>query len=178
MERTNMRWLKVGRFLGAQTVAMLAGSAVAAWSATAWPDGVGAAAAQQIAVPPPARSTDALYKKTCSKCHDADGKGTSARDSMPEIPDFTSALWQQSRTGAQLIVSILDGKGARMPAFADRLGREKARELIHTIRRFGPPPATPVTASAAGDFTQRFQELQEEFERLRKQFHDLGTAGK
>jgi mono/diheme cytochrome c family protein len=126
-----------------------------------------------------ATAANTLFKMRCAKCHDAQGTGTAARDSMPEIPDFTSARWQHKRTKAQLTVSILDGKGTKMPAFADRLTKEEAHELAAYIRTLGPAQATEVIAPAADDLQKRFDELQKEFQRLRKQFEELnGTAKK
>jgi mono/diheme cytochrome c family protein len=120
-----------------------------------------------------------LFKMRCAKCHDAQGKGTAARASLPEIPDFTSAWWQKKRTIAQLTVAILDGKGSKMPAFADRITKEEARELAVYIRTLGPAQAADEVAPAADDFQKRFDELKKEFQRLRKQFEELnGTAKK
>jgi mono/diheme cytochrome c family protein len=119
-----------------------------------------------------------IFKMRCAKCHDAQGKGTLARDSMPEIPDFTSARWQQKRTVVQLTVAILNGKGTRMPAFADRLTKAEAQELAVYIRSLGPAQAADVAASPADDFQMRFDELRQEFQRLRKQFHELSGHAK
>ena len=49
------------------------------------------------------------------KCHGADGTGSPARGLLDEIPDFTSVTWQAQRVDAQLLASILDGKGSGMP---------------------------------------------------------------
>src|SRR5215831_18799060 len=56
-----------------------------------------------------------LFQQHCVKCHGADGTGKPARAQQPEIPDFTAASWQARRSNAQLLVSILDGKGQTMP---------------------------------------------------------------
>jgi mono/diheme cytochrome c family protein len=125
-----------------------------------------------------ARSAGGVFTMHCIKCHDRTGEGTKARDSMPEIPDFTSAAWHQKRTDAQLTVSILEGKGTRMPSFADRLTKEEARDLAAHVRSFNPMPVTPAGSQAAIDFEKRFRELEEEFERLRKQLHDLQNGKK
>jgi cytochrome c len=136
----------------------------------------------EMMVPGSAKSTIAantLFKMRCAKCHDAQGKGATARDSMPELPDFTSAPWQKKRTIAQLTVTILDGKGTKMPAFADRLTKEEAHQLAVYIHTLGPAQTADVPVPPANDFQKRFDELQKEFERLRKQFDDLnGTAKK
>jgi mono/diheme cytochrome c family protein len=62
-----------------------------------------------------ADSGRALFRRHCVKCHGADGTGSPARASMPEIPDFTDASWQARRSDARLLASILDGKGKEMP---------------------------------------------------------------
>jgi mono/diheme cytochrome c family protein len=119
-----------------------------------------------------------LFKKLrCARCHDTQGKGTTARDDMPEIPDFTSAHWQKKRAVAQLTAAILDGKGTKMPAFAGRLSRGEAHELAVYIRALG-PVKTDEDAPAADDFKKRFDELQMEFQRLRRQYEELSKSAK
>jgi mono/diheme cytochrome c family protein len=135
----------------------------------------------QTAMQSSAKSTGTgmtLFKMRCAKCHDARGKGTAARDSLPEIPDFTNAHWQQKRTLAQLTVAILDGKGTKMPAFADRLTKKEARELAVYIRSLGPAHVGDGVAPATDDFQKRFDELKKEFQRLRKQFEELNETAK
>jgi mono/diheme cytochrome c family protein len=125
-----------------------------------------------------AAGTKLFTKLRCVKCHDAHGQGSAARDGMPEIPDFTSGRWQEKRTVAQLTAAILDGKGTKMPAFADRLSPEEARALAIYIRTLGPAHAAVEAAPPADDFQQRFDELRKEFQRLRKQFEELSGSAK
>ena len=57
----------------------------------------------------------ALYKKNCSMCHKADGKGLS----MMKTPDFTNKKWQDRHSDEQLIKAISKGSGTgqiKMPA--------------------------------------------------------------
>jgi hypothetical protein len=98
------------------------------------------------------------------------------------MPDFTSRRWQQERSDAQLVVSILEGKGARMPAFGGKISQGQARDLIAYIRSFAPTRAKAArkvstrAKAAAGledDFEKRFRQLQEEYDRLRKQIQEL-----
>src|SRR5690348_1869418 len=56
-----------------------------------------------------------LYRSSCLKCHDTDGKGEIIRDTMPKVPDFTDAEWHATRSEADLRRSILEGKGKSMP---------------------------------------------------------------
>lgn len=130
-----------------------------------------------------------LYNRSCARCHGKDGKGEEARDATPSIPDFTSRKWQEERSDAQLLTSIQDGRGKEMPAFADKFGRERSKELVSYIRQFSgektrePPHAAAdsVRGSAiahesgepAPDWEKRFHELTNEWEALRKQFREL-----
>jgi mono/diheme cytochrome c family protein len=110
-----------------------------------------------------------LYQEKCLKCHGADGKGEKARETMPDIPDFTARAWQEQHTDAQLKISIEDGKGDDMPAFGGKLSPEQIQNLVAHIRAFRPAsPASRKTGS--GDLDERFRELQKELEALRRQF--------
>jgi mono/diheme cytochrome c family protein/uncharacterized membrane protein len=77
-----------------------------------------------------------LFRQRCVKCHGADGTGSPARDRLPEIPDFTQASWQARRADAQLIASILDGKGPEMPPNRGKISEEQARGLVAYVRSF------------------------------------------
>jgi hypothetical protein len=68
-------------------------------------------------------------------------------------------------------VSILHGKGTRMPSFRGRLSREQARELVAYIRQAGPFRAAQATELDDWDrryaeLVRQLRELQEEFRRL------------
>jgi mono/diheme cytochrome c family protein len=149
--------------------------------------GLGAGAAMTRAAQPPPRVTPAVapseegrafatkfFRRSCARCHSEDFTGADARDLTPEIPDFTSAAWQTSRSDAQLLVSILEGKGRRMPAYHGRLDRGKARALVAYVRQAGPPRPEP--ASPPDDFERRFAELQQQLEELREQYRRLLEA--
>src|SRR5437660_1590425 len=86
--------------------------------------------APRRAAPPAGRGGAAvreLYQLHCVKCHGGDGTGSAARKRMPEIPDFTRASWQKRRSDARLLASILDGRGADMPAHRGKITRDQAR---------------------------------------------------
>src|SRR5437764_2316069 len=68
-----------------------------------------------------------LFRQRCARCHGADGTGSTVRDSMPEIPNFTEASWQARWSDAQLMAAILDGKGSEMPPWSGRISAEQAR---------------------------------------------------
>jgi uncharacterized membrane protein len=61
---------------------------------------------------------------------------------MPRIPDFTAPAWQAGRPDAELISSILDGKGASMPPAGDDVTEADARGLVAYVRAFAPAVAT------------------------------------
>jgi mono/diheme cytochrome c family protein len=114
----------------------------------------------------------ALYRELCQRCHAADGKGDPATKG---VPDFTRRTWHEQKSNAQLIVSILNGKGAGMPAFRDRLDQEKAREFVGHIRAFAPaaPGEKRGARAGAGDFEAQMQRLQQELRELREQVEEL-----
>jgi mono/diheme cytochrome c family protein len=117
----------------------------------------------------------------CARCHDEDGTGRSARERLAEVPDFSNHRWQASRTDAQLLVSILDGKGKHMPAYRGKLSEKEARDMVAQVRDLDPAQAvrqvdaTPAAATA-DEFERRFKELQEELEDLKKRFRELSAA--
>jgi hypothetical protein len=90
---------------------------------------------------------------------------------MPTIPDFTRRAYQKDATNAQLVVSILDGKGALMPPFRGRITEGQARDLAGYVRAFGPLQAAPA-APPAGDFEKRFRELQNQWQELQRQLKE------
>jgi hypothetical protein len=101
---------------------------------------------------------------------------------VAEIPDFNSRRWQQRRSDAQLVASILEGKGTRMPAFGGKVSKGQARKLVAYIRSLAPARAkatrTVPTRAQAGagledDFEKRFRQLQEEYDQLDKQIREL-----
>jgi hypothetical protein len=112
----------------------------------------------------------------CTRCHDADGTGQSSRDSLREIPDFHSHKWQASRSDAELLVSILEGKGKHMPSFRGKISDAEARDLIAAIRAFDSTPAVrPVADDPTDGFERRFRELQKELDELKRQFRELSN---
>jgi mono/diheme cytochrome c family protein len=122
-------------------------------------------------------SARALYETRCVRCHEPDGKARELHESIPHAPDFTDPHWHENRTTAQLIVSILDGKGKQMPAFGGKLTTSEARDLVAYLRTFA--PSSPTASEAApDDFETRFRELEEEFQRLKEQLDELAPRRK
>jgi len=108
----------------------------------------------------------AVYRQRCQRCHEADGTGSDT-----DMPDFTDAKWQKSRSDVQLLVSILDGKGTAMPAFRGKVTDEQARDLVAMTRSF-----TRGGAGAGTDFSSRFRQLQDELVALQKQYRELAGS--
>jgi mono/diheme cytochrome c family protein len=139
-------------------------------SAPGLPAGAGAGA------PAPGGAAASLYRRYCARCHGEDFAGTPWRQAGRGIPNFTAAAWQEGRSDAQLRVSILEGKGAAMPAFADQLSEGQARDLVALLR--GADPARPARASGPPtSFARRYAALRRELEQLQKQFRELSDVG-
>jgi mono/diheme cytochrome c family protein/uncharacterized membrane protein len=83
------------------------------------------------------RAGSRLFRQHCVRCHGVDGTAERARARLPRIPDFTDAGWQHRRTDARLLASILDGKGATMPAFRGKIDEDGARDILTQVRVFG-----------------------------------------
>jgi quinol-cytochrome oxidoreductase complex cytochrome b subunit/mono/diheme cytochrome c family protein len=77
-----------------------------------------------------------VYRAYCLACHDADGRGTTVKKAMPDIPDFTDPKWQTARTNSELAHSILEGKGKFMLAMKDKLGGTDADQMVEYVRKF------------------------------------------
>jgi hypothetical protein len=93
---------------------------------------------------------------------------------MPSVPDFTLRDWQASHTGPGMLASILDGKGASMPAWRGRLSPDQARELVGYLRSFC-EAELPKADEASSDFRTRLRLLQKQFEELEKQHKALSN---
>jgi mono/diheme cytochrome c family protein len=115
-----------------------------------------------------------LYRETgCVNCHGKDGKGGTVKASMPAIPDFTTVVWQKSRSNAQLTASILDGKGTSMPPFREKMKAEEIQGMIGYLRAFAAGEAAAENTAPLSDFEEKFQALEEEFKALKKQHEEL-----
>jgi mono/diheme cytochrome c family protein/uncharacterized membrane protein len=126
------------------------------------------------------RDVSGLFRQICMKCHGADGTGSQTRSLLSEIPDFTSAPWQERRADARLMASILDGKGSEMPPQRGNVSEEQARGLVAHVRGFAPTREKPGQGEQAGramaSFAERYRRLQEEQEELRRQFRELSQV--
>jgi mono/diheme cytochrome c family protein len=120
------------------------------------------------------RSASIVYRSYCIACHGPDGTGVAAmRATLPLLPDFTKAAFQDQHSDSQLLISILDGKGAQMPANRGRVTEVQARDLILVVRNFGPAGLAP---PPSGEFEKKFEELVRQWEALERELHMLKQA--
>ena len=113
-----------------------------------------------------------LFTQHCQKCHGGDGKATSFRNRFEEIPDFNDSQWQSRRSDDQLLVSILEGEGAMMPAFNRKINEKEAVALVRYIRTFV-PNNTKGGKESVQDFEKQFRQLQMQLQELRSQFYKI-----
>jgi mono/diheme cytochrome c family protein len=95
---------------------------------------------------------------------------------MPDIPDFTDSSWHRNRTDAQLLVSILEGKGRLMPTWWGKFSDQQAADLVAHVRTFNPapPPVVAETTSVSStDFWKEFADLQRQRDELEQQMKGL-----
>lgn len=76
-----------------------------------------------------------LYNRYCVRCHGVDGRGVW---DIPDVPDFTNAVWQASRSDEQLARLTLEGRGAVMPAFRGTFTLEESWAMARYLRTFQP----------------------------------------
>jgi hypothetical protein len=86
------------------------------------------------------RVVTGLYNRYCIRCHGVDGRGVW---DMPDIPDFSNARWQSSRSDGQLARMILEGRGAVMPPFRGTLTLEESWAMARHLRTLIPGTETP-----------------------------------
>jgi mono/diheme cytochrome c family protein/uncharacterized membrane protein len=133
---------------------------------------------------PAATGTEAareLFRQHCVKCHGPDGTGSPGRGRRPEIPDFTDASWQARRRDAQLLVSILDGKGQEMPSFRRKINEDLAGDLVAQVRSFAattdrPGPENQKGPPSRRGFEEEFRRLEGEMDELKRQFREFSKG--
>lgn len=69
-----------------------------------------------------------LYEEFCGACHGYDGVSL-----LPGAPSFSSGE-RLERTDAELIKSILEGKGDIMPPWQGVLSDDECEEILHYVR--------------------------------------------
>jgi hypothetical protein len=88
------------------------------------------------------RMVASIFSRYCIRCHGPDGRGVW---DIPDVPDFTNAAWQATRSDAMFARRIIEGRGAVMPTFRGTLSLEEAWAMARYIRTFLPEnqPARP-----------------------------------
>jgi mono/diheme cytochrome c family protein len=118
-------------------------------------------------------STIAIYRTSCLVCHGPDGQGSAAAAGLGGLPNFRNKRWHEQRTPTQLTVSILEGKGNRMPAFRGKLTEPQARELVAHLRTWGGASTTSPNQSRPGEFEKQLDGLFRELDGLRRESRAL-----
>jgi mono/diheme cytochrome c family protein len=119
-----------------------------------------------------------LYGRHCASCHEDDGTGGALRQAVPQVPDFSSHAWHARRSDAQLVVSILEGKGTRMPPFHGKISEDGAQDLVGLLRTFDPayePGAARRQPLGTEEFDRRLRQLDAEMEELKRQFREASA---
>jgi cytochrome c6 len=81
----------------------------------------------------------ALFAQACAKCHADDGTGgLPMAVNGPRPADLTTAEWQRSRTDAEIVAALRNGRGA-MPPFQDVLTPPQIQALGAYVRRLKRP---------------------------------------
>ena len=89
---------------------------------------------------------------------------------LPPIPDFTSPAFQKEHSDAQLLISILDGKGTFMPANRGRITEEQANDLVAFVRAFGPVTSLAAKPQASDSgFEKAYRQLEDQWNELEKE---------
>lgn len=90
-----------------------------------------------------------LWRAKCASCHGPDGKGQTEIGRRYQLPDFSTAAWQQRTTDADVkdrvrsgFSDLRDGTRREMPSFKDELDAAQLDALVALLRRMG-PPTTP-----------------------------------
>ncbi len=102
----------------------------------------GAACATQAPAGQSVSAPDApqLFARACAKCHSTEGTGgLPMAANAPRPINFHDAAWQASRSDAEIIAAIRDGRGA-MPPFNDVLRPQEIATLARHVRSFQPQP--------------------------------------
>jgi cytochrome c len=119
------------------------------------------------------RSAGILYREYCIACHGPDGTSVPAmRVTLPMLPDFAKTSFRDQHSNAQLLVSILDGKGTGMPANRGRLTEGQARDMVVLVRTFA-PAAEDTISLPPDEFQRQFELLQRQWEAYERDIRSL-----
>lgn len=92
---------------------------------------------------PPRVDGAALFAQACARCHAADGAGGLPMAAGGPAPaDLRQPAWQRSRSDAEIVAAIRDGRGA-MPPFHDVLTSAQIDALAAHVRALASPAGEP-----------------------------------
>jgi mono/diheme cytochrome c family protein len=95
---------------------------------------IGMAAGMLSAAAPSVHDLNAQYRFSCAQCHGLDGNAKGPSGVRLPGRDLADRKWLAKQKDADLIASILNGKGA-MPAFNYKLTPEDAKRLLTGVIR-------------------------------------------
>jgi mono/diheme cytochrome c family protein len=75
------------------------------------------------------RDLKAFFQERCAVCHGHDGTGRGPNGGRLGGRNFQDARWEAKQREADLVASILQGKGA-MPGFRRQLSEAEVRRLV------------------------------------------------
>ncbi len=84
-----------------------------------------------------------IFSQYCMVCHGHDGTGSSMRQALPQIPDFTSPKFPKDWPDDFRLRSIVLTGNNQMPANVGRVTADQARDLVDFIRTFRPEGERP-----------------------------------
>jgi mono/diheme cytochrome c family protein len=87
--------------------------------------------------PPPVDGA-ALFGAACSRCHGLSGGGGPPLDSGVAPRNFREPAFHDQMADAQLRRTIVEGKGAAMPAFGITFNEAQLDALVRHVRSFDP----------------------------------------
>jgi mono/diheme cytochrome c family protein len=80
------------------------------------------------------RDLKAFYHERCAVCHGHDGTGRGPNGGRLGGRNLTDGHWEAKQQAADLVASVLQGKGA-MPGFRRQLSEAEARRLVASVIR-------------------------------------------
>ncbi|MDB4938878.1 MAG: exported protein of unknown function [Labilithrix sp.] len=85
-----------------------------------------------------------LFANTCARCHGMEGAGgPPAFAGGPSPRNFRDHAFHGERTDEQLKLTIVNGKGAAMPAFGTMFSEAQLQALVAHVRSFDPQRTGP-----------------------------------
>lgn len=75
-----------------------------------------------------------FFQRTCAACHGPDGSGRAVNGQRLPGRVFADPRWQSKEKDADLVKSILKGKGG-MPSFQSQLSEAEAEKMVTDVIR-------------------------------------------